>query len=169
MNTTASPLIPAASTRSMIFLLIAVVIVTATSWMGSVITASSLAGWYSGLNKPWFNPPNWVFPVAWTTLFLLMAFSFWRILRQVDGGPSRNTAIFAFMVQVLFNLSWSFAFFGARSPFAGLCVAVGLLASVAAMVMTFRRIDRLAGNTQLPYLAWVSFALVLNFTIWRIN
>jgi translocator protein len=167
--TTASPLIPAASPRSGIFLLIALFVVAAASGLGSTATSPHIPTWYAALNKPWFNPPNWVFPVAWSTLFLLMAFGFWRVLRQVDGGQPRNTAILTFLVQILFNIGWSFAFFAARSPLAGLVVAVGLVLSVAAMVVAFRRIDPLAGNLQLPYLAWVSFALFLNFTIWRIN
>jgi translocator protein len=166
---TATPLIPANSTRSSIFMLIALVVVTAASALGSTATAPHIPTWYAALNKPWFNPPNIAFPIAWSALFLLMAFSFWRILRQVDGGQPRKTAILVFMIQLLFNVCWSFTFFGAQSPLAGLFVAVGLVVSVAAMVIAFRQIDTLAGNLQLPYLAWVSFALVLNFAIWQIN
>jgi translocator protein len=169
MNTTATPLIPASSVRSGIFLLIALFTVAAASGLGSSATAPSIPTWYAALNKPSFNPPNWAFPLAWSILFLLMAVSFWRILRQVDGGQPRKTAILTFIIQILFNVTWSFAFFGAQSPLTGIFVAVGLVASVAAMIVTFRRIDPLAGNLQLPYLAWVSFALVLNFAIWRIN
>jgi translocator protein len=167
--TTASPLIPASSVKSGIFMLIALFTVTAASGLGSSATAPSIPVWYEGLNKPWFNPPNLAFPLAWSILFLLMAFSFWRILRQVDGGEPRKTAILVFIIQILFNVAWSFAFFGAQSPLAGIFVAVGLVLAVLAMVLTFRKIDRLAGNLQLPYLAWVSFALVLNIAIWRIN
>lgn len=168
MNT-ASPLLPASSTRSGILLVIALVTVTAASALGSNATSASIPTWYAALNKPWFNPPNWAFPLAWTILFLLMAYSFWRILRQVDGGQPRKTAIFAFFVQLIFNVGWSFAFFAARSPLAGIFVAVGLVLAVAAKIIAYRRIDPLAGNLQLPYLAWVSFALVLNIAIWRIN
>ncbi len=166
---TATPLIPANSVKSSIFMLIALVVVTAASALGSTATSPAIPTWYAALNKPWFNPPNWAFPLAWTILFLLMAFGLWRILRQVDGGRPRNIAIVAFMVQILFNVAWSFAFFGAQNPLAGLVVAVGLVLSVAAMIVAFRRIDPLAGNVQLPYLAWVSFATVLNFALWRMN
>jgi tryptophan-rich sensory protein len=167
--TPSHPLIPATTPRSLVFLLIALFIVTAASGLGSTATSPHIPTWYAALNKPWFNPPNWVFPLAWSALFLLMAFGFWRILRQVGAGRPRNTAILAFLVQIVFNVAWSFAFFAAQSPMAGLVVAVGLVASVAAMVIAFRRIDPLAGNLQLPYLGWVSFAMVLNFAIWRIN
>jgi translocator protein len=87
----------------------------------------------------------------------------------VNGGTPRNHAIFAFFVQILFNMGWSFAFFGAKSPLAGLFVAAGLVVSVAAMAVTFSRVDRLAALLQLPYLGWVTFAMVLNATIWWIN
>jgi tryptophan-rich sensory protein len=166
---TATPLIPATSPRSGIFLLIALFIVAAASGLGSTATSSHIPTWYAALNKPWFNPPNWAFPLAWTALFLLMAVGLWRILRQVDGGQARNHAILAFLVQILFNVGWSFTFFAARSPFAGMFVAAGLTLAVLAMILAFRRIDPLAAALQLPYLAWVSFATVLNVAIWRIN
>jgi translocator protein len=169
MNATATPMIRAWTVRSMLFLLISLLIVALVSVIGSAATRPVLSTWYAALNKPWFNPPNWAFPLAWTTLFLLMAFSFWRILRQVDGGQPRNTAIFAFFIQLLFNLGWSFAFFAGQSPLAGLFVVAGLIASVAAMIVTFRRIDPLAGNLQLPYLGWVCFAAVLNLALWQLN
>jgi translocator protein len=167
--TTATPLLPASSPRSGILLIIALVIVTAASALGSTATSPHIPTWYAALNKPWFNPPNLAFPLAWSILFLLMAWSFWRILRQLDGGQPRRTAMFAFFVQLLFNVGWSFAFFAARSPGAGIIVAVGLVLSVGAKIIAYRRIDRLAAAMQLPYLAWVSFALVLNIAIWRIN
>jgi tryptophan-rich sensory protein len=169
MQSTLTPLIHPKSTRSQIFLLIALITVATASFIGSTATAPSIPTWYAGLNKPWFNPPNWVFPVAWTSLFLLMAFSFWRILRQVDGGKLRNAAIFAFFLQLIVNVSWSVAFFAAQSISAGLVVGILLVAAVAWMIFTFRRIDRLAANAQLPYLAWVTFALMLTATLWRIN
>ncbi len=169
MQSTLTPLIPARSTRSLIFLLIALLIVTAVSALGSSATTPSIPTWYAALNKPWFNPPNWVFPLAWTSLFLLMAFSFWRILRQVDGGAPRKTAILAFLLQLVANMAWSFAFFGANSPGAGIVVAVALVAGVAWMVLAYSRMDSLAAWLQLPYLGWVTFALILNIAIWRIN
>jgi translocator protein len=169
MPSTASPLLPPFAPRSLIFLGIAVFIVAAASFLGSSATTPSLPVWYAGLNKPWFNPPNWLFPIAWSTLFALMAFGFWRILRQVESGAARNAAIFAFLLQILVNITWSFAFFGAQSTGAGLVVAVMLVVAVARMIFAFRALDELAAWLQLPYLCWVTFALVLNAAIWRLN
>ncbi len=169
MQDISDSLILARSARSLVFLALAILVVVTATMVGSSVTTPVISTWYAGLNKPWFNPPNIAFPIVWPVLFALMAFGFWRILRVIGGGMPRNHAIVAFFVQILFNMAWSFAFFGAKSPLAGLFVAVGLVVSVAAMIVTFRRVDRLAAYLQLPYLAWVTFAMVLNATIWWIN
>jgi translocator protein len=169
MQDISETLLLARSARSLVFLAIAILVVVVATMVGSSVTTPVISTWYAGLNKPWFNPPNIAFPIVWPMLFGLMAFGFWRILRVVNGGTPRNHAIFAFFIQLLFNMGWSMAFFGAKSPLAGLFVAVGLVLSVAAMVVTFSRVERLAGLLQLPYLAWVSFAMILNATIWWIN
>jgi translocator protein len=169
MFTTTHPLIPAKSKRSLIFLAISLFIVFAVSFAGSVITRPVILGWYANLQKPFFNPPNWIFPVVWPILFTLMMIGFWRILRQVDAGKPRGYAIFAFLIQLIFNLGWSAAFFGAQSLFAGVIVSVGLILAVAAMVVAYRKIDPLAAWLQLPYLAWVTFAMVLTVSIWQLN
>lgn len=161
--------IPPLSVRSIIYLAVAFVAVAAAATLGSQATAPHLAGWYAGLAKPWFNPPNWVFPVAWTSLFALMAFGFWRVLRSIFAGAARTRAIIAFLVQLGFNVAWSFAFFGQQSPDLGLAVAIGLVAAVGALVVSFLAVDRLSGLLQLPYLAWVTFALILNAAIVTLN
>ena len=98
-----------------------------------------------------------------------MIVGFWRVLRQVDAGRPRGYAIIAFFVQLIVNLAWSITFFGAKSLLAGVFVSVGLVATVAAMVITFWKIDPVAARLQIPYLAWVSFAMVLTMSIWRLN
>jgi translocator protein len=169
MQNQTSTMLPAAAPRSLVFLAIAICLVFAASLLGSSATGPQIPLWYAGLKKPWFNPPNWVFPVAWTFLFSLMAFGFWRILRHVEAGDLRRRAIIAFIVQLVFNVSWSFAFFAANSAGAGVAVAIGLVLTVAAMVLAWRKVDELAAWLQMPYLFWVTFALILNATIWRIN
>src|ERR1700759_5231981 len=82
--------------------------------------------WYAALSKPVFNPPNWVFAPAWTALYILMAFAFYRIL-SLPRTPGRRIAITAFLVQIALNGLWSWAFFAAHSPLAGLIVIVALL------------------------------------------
>ena len=140
-----------------------------TSSVGRIVTAKPVAGWYRTLAKPSFNPPNWVFPVAWSALFLLMAVAFFRVLRTPSTTPRRLLAIWLFVAQLVVNVSWSAAFFGANSPLAGLIVIVPFWLLILATALTFGRIDRIAGWLLAPYLAWVAFATVLNASILRLN
>lgn len=158
-------LYPALSLRSMLLLVLAMIPSMVASVMGSLLTAPALVGWYPTLDKPFFTPPNLVFPLVWTFLYALMALSFWRILRaRPEAGP-KAAAILLFLVQIALNIGWSWAFFAKRSPYLGL-VAIGLL--FVAIVMTiraFKALDRPAGLALLPYLAWVGFAALLNASI----
>jgi tryptophan-rich sensory protein len=150
-------------------LLIAILPVVAASVLGSAVTVPQIPGWYAGLAKPPFNPPNWVFAPVWTALFALMALAAFRILRSPVRTPGRRRALLAYHLQLLLNIAWSFAFFGANSPLAGLAVILPLLAAIAATIATFRPLDRLAANLLWPYFAWVCFATLLNASIWWLN
>ncbi|MGL5115928.1 MAG: TspO/MBR family protein [Beijerinckiaceae bacterium] len=161
--------LPPLSRRSLIYFAIAMVVVMGAASLGSSITQPHIFGWYTTIRKPGFNPPNWIFPVVWPALFLLMAFGLWRVLRTVHAGSARTRALIAFAIQLACNVAWSAAFFGANSPGLGLIVAVALVISVAAMLLAFLAVDKTAGLAQAPYLAWVTFALVLNATIYMIN
>jgi tryptophan-rich sensory protein len=135
---------------------------------GSVFTAMGLDGWYDTLAKPAFTPPSWVFAPVWTTLFALLGVALWLVW-QADATDQRRIALLAFAVQFAFNVAWSAAFFGARSPIAGLAVIAVLWIAIVATIWTFDRVDRRAALLLLPYLAWVSFAAVLNFQLWWLN
>ena len=150
-------------------LVVAILPVVAASLLGSAATVPQIAGWYVGLAKPPFNPPNWIFAPVWTALYALMALAVFRILRVPVGAPGRRRALLVYHLQLLLNIGWSFAFFGANSPLAGLVVIVPLLAAIAATIAAFRPLDRLAANLLWPYLAWVSFATLLNASIWWLN
>ena len=163
------PLTPLRSPRGWRLAGIAFASVFATSSIGRVVTAAPVAGWYRTLAKPSFNPPNWAFPVAWSTLFLLMAVAFFRVLRTPPETPRRRQAITLFAMQLVVNVGWSVAFFGAHSPLAGMVVIVPFWGLILATALTFGRIDRAAGWLFAPYLAWVAFASVLNAAILRLN
>lgn len=149
--------------------LIAVLPVIAVAVSASLVTQPNIPTWYASLQKPAFTPPNWAFPVAWTILYALMAYAFWRILSQPKNRPGRSAAITAFFVQLALNGLWSFAFFGGQSPVAGLVVIAALIAAILVTITTFWRLDRRAALLLVPYLAWVAYASVLNGTIWRLN
>ena len=154
--------------RSARLALISISAVAAASIIGQIATYPNLAPWYASLAKPSFNPPNWVFGPVWTTLYLLMAFSVWRILRLPDGSM-RRTALTLFFIQLALNTAWSWMFFAANSPLLGLVNIVPQIALIVATVVVFYRLDRLAGYCLLPLSAWVAFATVLNFSIWLLN
>jgi tryptophan-rich sensory protein len=140
----------------------------AAGWLGSIATTPNIPIWYAGLTKPSFTPPNAIFPIVWGLLFALMAVAAW-VAWRTGPSPQRTAAIRMFLVQLLLNLAWSWAFFGWHNPLAGLVVIVILFVAILATTLLFHRISRFAALLMLPYLAWVGFASVLNFAIFRLN
>ena len=135
---------------------------------GGAITSTSVDTWYAALEKPSFNPPNWVFAPVWTTLYVLMAIAAWRVWRLRDTPPARP-ALGLWAVQLALNLCWSFVFFGARMVGGALAEIGVLFVAILATGALFWRVDRMAGALMVPYAAWVAFAMVLNAAIWRLN
>jgi translocator protein len=160
---------PAGSRRSLLYLALAVGLVVVVSMAGQRFTTPALPVWYAGLQKPWFTPPNLVFPIAWTLLFALMAYGFWRVLRLDPAAPGRGAAIVAFLAQLAVNCSWSLVFFGMRDPALGLAVVIGFFLLVLATWLLFRRLDWQAGLTFVPYVAWVAYASAINAAIVWLN
>ncbi len=148
--------------------LLAVVPVVLVAMLGSLVTAPNIPGWYGGLAKPLGTPPNWVFGPTWTTLYALMAFAFWRILR-LPPTSRKDQGIVAFIGQLALNLAWSIVFFGFRSPLAGLGVIVLLLGIIAACVLLFWRLDRVSAWCLIPYALWVGYATYLNAGVWALK
>jgi benzodiazapine receptor len=147
--------------------LLAILPVVIVAVAGSLVTTPNIPGWYATLSKPSFNPPNWIFGPVWSLLYVMMAYAFYRILTTPSRG--RALAIAAFLVQIVLNGAWSFAFFGAHDPLLAMVVIVALWCAILAAIILFWRIDRPAGALLLPYLAWVSFASLLNGAILALN
>lgn len=167
---TSSTDLPASAPRPVwAALLVAVVPVVAASLIGSAVTVPQIPGWYAALAKPPFNPPNWIFGPVWTLLFAMMAYAVFRILRRPLGLPGRRRALVLYHLQLLLNLLWSCAFFGLQSPMAGLLVIIPLWLAIMATILAFRPLDETASALLWPYLAWVSFATLLNVSIWWLN
>jgi translocator protein len=123
--------------------------------------------WYAALDKPSWNPPSWVFGPVWTVLYIMMGVAAWLVWDRYRSAA--RTALAVFVVQVVFNGLWSYLFFGLQSPalaFAGIVILWSLIVTT---LVLFWRARTVAGVLLLPYLAWVSFAAVLNFTIWQLN
>lgn len=138
------------------------------SAIGGLATVANVRSWYPTLVKPEWNPPSWVFGPVWTLLYILMAVAAWRIWRRREI-PGARAALIAYGIQLVLNAGWSLLFFGLRNPGAALIEIVVLWLLLAWLFLRFRRIDAVAGWLWLPYLLWVSFATVLNATIWHLN
>ncbi len=134
--------------------------------IGGLSTAEAIPTWFAALNKPSFNPPNWVFGPVWTTLYIMIAVAAWRVW-LVEGFDRKW--LLPYLVQLGLNLGWSLIFFGARRPDLALIEIVLLWISIVVTLVVFRRIDRGAGWLLAPYLAWLSFATILNGAIWWLN
>jgi benzodiazapine receptor len=150
----------------MLAALLLLVFIVAT--VGSAFTTPKIPGWYAGLNKPFFNPPSWVFGPVWTALYIAMAFAAWRVWLAPDS-TLRSAALAWFFVQLFLNALWSPVFFGMEAPGIGLVIILALLAALAMTVRSFLAVDRFAGRTMMPYLVWVAFASVLNASILLMN
>jgi tryptophan-rich sensory protein len=140
----------------------------AAAAIGSALTLPNIDGWYGGLAKPAFNPPDWVFGPVWTVLYAMMGIALWRI-RRFGEGKAREEATLAFLAQLLLNVAWSAAFFALHSPRAGLVVIAALLVAIVTTIRFSARVDGLAALLLMPYLAWVFFASVLNLAIAILN
>jgi translocator protein len=123
------------------------------------------ADWYKNLNKPRWTPPGFVFPLAWTTLYLLMSYAAMRV--ALIPGSGQALALWA--AQIAFNTLWTPIFFGLHRMRAAMIVMVGLWLSVAATALAFYQVDPLSGLLLAPYVLWVSIAGALNFSVMRRN
>jgi tryptophan-rich sensory protein len=152
----------------MMALVVSVGLSLSAGFVGALATASSVDSWYQGLTRPSWTPPDALFGPVWTTLYVLMGIAAWLVWRRA-GDRMIHWPITVYALQLLLNALWSFIFFGLRNPGAALIEIFFLWASIALTVASFARVDRKAAWLLAPYLAWVSFAVALNFAIWRMN
>ncbi len=136
--------------------------------IGSFFTASAIPTWYATLEKPFFNPPSWIFAPVWTTLYILMGISFYLILVS-KTKINKTRAIQVFIIQLILNTLWSIIFFGLKSPELALIEIVFLWISIVLTIKNFARIQPVASYLLYPYLAWVSFATLLTLAISILN
>ena len=154
---------PYGKPRSWLVLAVFIVVVLG---MGALIGTSSAPGeWYQNLEKPFFNPPNWIFGPVWSTLYVLIAIAGWRIW-MLDRN---STAMKFWFAQMLLNWIWSPVWFIAHMPWPAFAIIVALLAAIVGFMVTARKHDSLAAWLFAPYLAWVAFASVLNLSIALLN
>ena len=136
---------------------------------GSLVTSPAIAGWYKDLVKSPLNPPNWLFGPAWSILFALMGISAFLIYEKGLKNKKVREALNIFIAQFIFNIAWSFIFFGAKLPKLALIEIVILWFLILLTIVKFYRISKTAGLILLPYLFWVTFATFLNWSVVVLN
>ncbi|MEI6222335.1 MAG: TspO/MBR family protein [bacterium] len=137
--------------------------------IGSVFTTPSIPTWYAGLQKPWFNPPNWIFGPVWTVLYVLMGIAAYLIWQKGWKKAEVQVALAVFGLQLVLNTVWSIVFFGVHSLGGAFIFVVMLWLSILASIILFWRQVKIAAIILLPYIAWVSFAGFLNWVVWGLN
>jgi tryptophan-rich sensory protein len=154
--------------KDAIALVASLVVCLAAADLGAWFTFQSLATWYAELKKPAFQPPGWVFAPVWTALYVAMAVAAWLVWRQRKRTPALYPLLL-FAMQLSLNVAWSYTFFYLRRPELALADIILLWLAIAATMSAFWHSSRVAGWLLLPYLLWVSFAAVLNYSIWTLN
>lgn len=135
--------------------------------LGSAFTFSSIPNWYVYLNKPFFSPPNWLFGPVWTLLYALMGVSAYLIWQKKN--KKTKEALNLFWIQLGLNFIWTPIFFGAKNLLLALVVIVAMWVYIVKTIKAFAKINKISSYLLYPYLAWVSFATLLNLSIWILN
>jgi benzodiazapine receptor len=146
----------------------AVIICQLAGWGGSFFTLPAIPTWYQSLHKPSFTPPNGIFSPVWISLYLLMGVSLYFVWQR-QGHPRRKIALILFFLQLILNILWSALFFGLRSTLLGLIAIVFLWVAILFTIQNFLRVSKIGGLLLLPYFGWVSFAALLNLSLWNLN
>lgn len=155
--------------KQLTYIAISVAICLTIGFLSSFATQSSVNDWYAGLNKPSFNPPNWIFAPVWTILYVMMGVAAGIVWAKGVYHIWVKTALYHFGIQLLFNALWSIIFFGFKNPFAALLVILTLLVLLIFTIKWFKVVSKTAAYLLLPYLLWVCFATALNYKIWELN
>lgn len=136
--------------------------------IGGFVTSSSVGTWFVDIIKPSWNPPGWIFGPVWTTLYIMMGISLFLVWKRRTQQGAKLAFIF-YGIQIILNMLWSILFFGLQNPELAFYEIVVLLIMIILTTVQFNKISKSAALLMIPYIAWVSFATVLNFTIWQLN
>jgi len=150
-------------------LIISLILPQLAGGLGAIFTSSAIPVWYMELEKPSFNPPNWIFGPVWVTLYFLMGVSAYLIWIKVGKNKKASDALWIFWFHLIFNAIWSPVFFGLQNLFLALIIIAIILFLILVMIYRFWDINKLASVLLFPYLLWVSFAIILNYFILILN
>lgn len=150
-------------------IILVVVVCVTIGYLSGMVTRDSITTWYPTLRKPVFNPPNWIFGPVWSVLYVMMGIAAGIIWTSNFEEKIVKKALGFFAIQLALNALWSYLFFGLHNPLLAFIEIIILWLLIFETYNQFRKIDKVASYLLLPYLAWVGFATVLNFSIWWLN
>jgi tryptophan-rich sensory protein len=149
-------------------LVVSIVMCQTAGIVGSLFTVKNIPAWYAALNKPSFNPPNWIFGPVWIFLYILMGISFYLIWIN-SGTGNFGLLLSLFIFQLVLNSFWTIIFFGLKSPLFAFCEIAVLWVAILFCIILFFQVSKISSFLLIPYLLWVTFAAILNFAIWKLN
>ena len=155
--------------KNFLRLVISIAVCELVGVVSSIFTRYSVFTWYRTLDKPYFNPPGSVFAPVWITLYFIMGIAAFLIWKQGLEHKGIKFALLIFIIQLVFNMLWSIAFFGMHSLLGGLAVIIILWAAIFMTILGFSEFSRFAGALLIPYFLWVTYASILNYFIWKLN
>jgi translocator protein len=150
-------------------LIISVAIPLIIGGSSGFFTASGVEGWYQTIHKPSWNPPNWIFAPVWTSLYVLMGIALFLVWKADTSSELKRIAVLLFAVQLVLNFFWSFIFFYQHQPGWALAEIITMWLFILLTIFAFAQVNKTAAWLLVPYISWVSFATILNYTLWKLN
>ena len=150
-------------------LVIALALPLLVGFTSGMFTMEGVKTWYLTINRPTWNPPNWVFAPVWTTLYILMGIALFLVWKSDSSAELKKIAIALFVVQLFLNFCWSLIFFKWQQPGWAVVELAALWITILLTIFAFAQVNKIAAWLLVPYISWVSFAGILNYTIWRLN
>ena len=150
-------------------LIIAIAIPLIVGGTSGFFTATGVESWYQTIARPTWNPPGWIFGPVWTTLYVMMGISLFLVWKEDTSVELKKIGIALFTVQLVLNFFWSFIFFNQHQIGWALVEIIAMWVFILLTIFAFAQVNKAAAWLLVPYISWVSFATILNFTIWQLN
>lgn len=149
--------------------IIAVAIPLLVGSLSGFFTVTGVESWYQTIEKPSWNPPNWIFGPVWTTLYIMIGIALFLVWKEDTSEELKKIAFNLFAVQLILNFFWSFIFFTQQQPGWALVEIIAMWFFILMTIFAFAQVNKTAAWLLVPYISWVSFAIILNYTIWQLN
>ena len=150
-------------------LIVSIIIPVAIGATAGFFTAAGVDSWYQSINKPSWNPPSWIFAPVWTILYIMMGIALFLVWKSNNNEALKKRAMILFFVQLALNFFWSFIFFDQQQPGWALVEIIAMWVAILLTIFAFAKVNKIAAWLLVPYISWVSFASILNYTIWQLN